>query len=51
MALPDTASRPMTYQASQPETFAIVGKWRKIEDVVRERTKKDPNLKCFGRVW
>jgi len=45
MALPDTASRPMTYTVGQPQTlFAIVENWRKIKDV-RESMKMDPNLK------
>jgi len=44
MALPDTASRPMTYEAGQPQTFAIVDMWGKIKDVVRERLKMDPDL-------
>ena len=46
MALPDTASRPMTYRAGQPQTlFVIVGNWQKIKDVVRESMKMDPKLK------
>ena len=32
----------MTYNVGQPKTlFTIVGKWRKIENVVRERMKPD----------
>jgi hypothetical protein len=38
----------MTYEAGQPKTlFAIVGKWQKIENAVRERMKMDPNLKYW----
>ena len=51
MALPDTASRPMTYEAGQPQAFAIVDIWGKIKDVVWERVKMNPDLKRFRRQW